>query len=73
MKSKQQQAKESQGYDAHPVPRMCANCEHFKFDEQESKYGGYIEHKNLRCGIGGFKVMKKGTCHEHVYRLEGAE
>ena len=66
--SKQAEAKTRQVYRAKTVNRMCSNCRHFTLDEvQKLGWSGsfYIEDKNLRCSIGGFKVMKAAVCDEH--------
>lgn len=59
MKSKQQTAKEAQNYTK--TQNNCGNCKHFKF-ETEILRGGYVLERNLRCGIGGFKVHKTARC-----------
>lgn len=61
--SKQSEAKEKQGYVRKAIPQTCVNCASFKCDSQTG-FGGYTIMRNLRCGIGGFKVMKSGTCNE---------
>lgn len=60
--SKQSNAKAEQGY----VPRYvntCGNCAHYRSDKKNNGYGYTVE-TNMRCSIGGFKVMKLGTCQE---------
>lgn len=69
--SKQSEAKEAQGYVAKPVPKTCANCQHFKSDNVLSYVGHfdgkeYFKESNLRCGLGGFAVKKMATCSEFV-------
>jgi len=69
--SKQSEAKKRQNYNPKPEPACCSNCESFSFDVE--KFIGwdkkeYEKEKNLRCSIGGFKVMKRGTCTEHKFR-----
>ena len=59
MKSKQQIAKEAQNYTK--TPNNCGNCKHFEFDTKTFR-NGYVLEKNLRCGIGGFKVNKTARC-----------
>lgn len=59
MKSKQQIAKEIQNYTKDRIG--CANCKHFEFDTETFR-NGYVLEKNLRCGIGGFKVHKTARC-----------
>lgn len=66
--SKQSDAKASQGYVAKFVPNTCSKCEHFEFDHVQThpptsyQPEGWFADKNMRCGIGGFKVMKTGAC-----------
>lgn len=67
--SKQSEAKIDQGYEQKPVPRTCANCQHFKSDNVLSYVGHfdgkeYFKESNLRCGIGGFAVKKMATCND---------
>lgn len=65
--SKQSEAKEKQNYRS--KPDTCGNCAHFTSTRETklSPWDGteWIEEKNLRCGLGGFKVGKSGTCDEH--------
>ena len=67
--SKQSDAKAKQNYRDKPEWPECRNCKFFASDEvrKYSEYSGndYVEEKNLRCTIGGFKVMKLGTCDKH--------
>jgi len=66
--SKQADAKIAQGYRPKPVHPMCSNCRHFNSDTVRKPGWGdswYEEEKNLRCGIGEFKVMKMGICNDH--------
>lgn len=62
--SKQSEAKESQRY--RRELDKCESCKHFKFDviEEKSRWSDqvYRTEKNLRCGIGGFKVHKTAVC-----------
>jgi hypothetical protein len=62
--SKQSEAKAAQHYSR--VPNNCGSCRHFQFEEVRVKgsFGGgtYVEQKNLRCGVGGFKVHKTACC-----------
>lgn len=62
MKSKQEQAKQDQGY--RKEPNHCSNCKHFEFEVEKRAgyYGSYEEKKKLRCGIGGFKVNQNAVC-----------
>lgn len=66
--SKQSDAKKSQNYNPKPIPAECSNCFNFKKERtQTNEWLGkkYYRDKNLRCGIGGFAVKKKGTCVQH--------
>lgn len=66
--SKQADAKVAQGFRRKPGWPVCANCSNFKFDhvlEFNGLYNLYVD-KNLRCGIGGFKVGKTDTCLKHT-------
>jgi len=63
MKSRQQKAKEAQGFCKSRNRLYCETCEHFTRDFVE-KYGCTNE-TNLRCAIGNFKVGKKDICSEH--------
>lgn len=58
------EAKKEQGYTR--AKRDCSRCAHFTSDETviQHQYGAYTEEKNLRCGIGGFKVHKTATCNK---------
>jgi hypothetical protein len=59
---------------AKPLLSVCANCLHYCSKEVFShefiglKY--YVE-KDIRCGIGGFKVSKTGSCHR--FKWEGED
>jgi len=67
--SRQSEAKTQQGYNPKPEPAHCANCAHYKSDRVGSEGWDkkiYYEEKNIRCGIGGFAVKKRGVCNEHV-------
>ena len=62
--SKQQEAKARQGYLRRA--RMCGSCQHFRQDTETVRgvYGPYNKkHTNLRCTLGGFKVMAFGACN----------
>lgn len=59
MKSKQEQAKQDQGYTKEL--KKCSTCKYFEFDVEVHRYG-FEEKKKLRCGIGGFKVMQNSVC-----------
>ena len=65
--SKQSEAKIQQGYIPKIVPQSCSNCASFQSDKVPQQRGMdnqmyNMPDRNLRCGIGGFKVMKMGTC-----------
>jgi hypothetical protein len=62
--SKQSVAKENQGYTK--TPKKCSDCKHFRFKaEATGRYNTYTIKRELRCGIGGFKVNKTATCNIH--------
>lgn len=65
--SKQTDAKAAQGYQNKPVFPVCSNCRHFTSEAQvrEGTFSTWTHETNLRCTIGGFKVMKMATCNEH--------
>lgn len=62
--SKQSDAKEAQNY--RRELDKCESCMYFRLDviEEKSKWSDqvYRTEKNLRCGIGGFKVHKTAVC-----------
>lgn len=64
MASKQQIAKEFQGYVAKPVPHTCVNCKHYtsEITVVEHRWGSYENETDIRCGIGGFAIKKTATC-----------
>ena len=68
MTSKQERAKQEQGYRKAPI--QCSNCWHFKF-EVEVHRSGYEEKKKLRCGIGGFKVLQTAVCDQWMEKKHG--
>ncbi len=75
--SKQSESKLSQGYEPKPVPKTCANCQHFKSDNALSYVGAfdgkeYFKESNLRCGIGGFAVKKMATCNQFMEKKNEA-
>lgn len=68
--SKQSEAKKQQNYNPKPDPAQCANCTQFKSDQVGTEGWDkktYYQEKNMRCGIGGFAVRKRGTCTEHKF------
>ena len=64
--SKQSDAKALQNYTEKPFVKMCGNCEHFTFEKSgvTGFFGAFVEHKNLRCSLGGFKVKKTAVCQD---------
>lgn len=68
--SKQSEAKERQAYIPKLVPTVCSNCKHFEsvLTQEPGAYGGaiWVKETGVRCGLGGFKVMKMGSCKEHT-------
>jgi len=62
--SKQSDAKAEQNYTREL--KTCSNCKHFTYETEKSGWNNsYTIEKNLRCGIGGFKVHKTATCDKH--------
>ena len=55
----------------------CSNCLHFTSEivkEPAIIPGSYWEReKNLRCGIGGFKIGKSNWCQEHKFGENNAK
>lgn len=86
-KSKQAEAKESQGYTT--AVRNCRNCAHMtseralpawmvRDNEERSRIGmlpypveTFGIEKNFRCGIGGFAIKKTATCAKHMPKVAG--
>jgi len=69
--SKQQNAKDAQGYEAHPRQRVCGNCRSYisEVETCKSVFGGtYSNEKNKRCTIGGFAVKKTAVCKLHQFK-----
>jgi hypothetical protein len=62
--SKQSEAKINQGYNDKQIQRTCGNCAkyHSALIVHRNSFGGYIQEKNKRCGLGGFAVNKTATC-----------
>jgi len=63
--SKQSEAKERQEYVDRPC--ACSNCRHFtsKIANHSDGWGHkWIRETEIRCGLGGFKVKKMGSCKE---------
>jgi hypothetical protein len=69
--SKQSEAKERQMYVPKLTPMVCSNCRHFEsvVTQEPSQWGGrtWTKETGMRCGLGGFKVMKMGSCNEHEH------
>jgi hypothetical protein len=68
--SKQSEAKESQGYTR--TLKMCSNCAWYESDlTPVENWAGQVYHdeKNIRCGLGGFKVHKTATCSRHKEKV----
>jgi hypothetical protein len=81
--SKLDNIKAGQGYTTNV--RNCANCASLKFDKllpawmlevnQERGDDQYTaekhgSEKNVRCGIGGFKIKKTATCNQWEAKSE---
>ncbi|AKJ28793.1 hypothetical protein [Caldimonas brevitalea] len=72
--SKVEQAKAAQNYRAKPEHPSCSTCQHFSMETVEKTYQAasrlytWTEEKNLRCTLGGFKVLKKGVCDKFALR-----
>jgi hypothetical protein len=67
--SKQSECKDKQEFQHKPVWPICGNCKSFKLDSIKEKGWGdsvWVREKNLRCGIGNFKVGKSDTCKKHA-------
>ena len=64
--SKQSDAKDKQSYRDKPEWPECRHCQHFRSDHIKDEHTGWVSETNLRCGLGGFKVMKLGTCNLHT-------
>lgn len=64
--SKQSEAKYIQGYTK--TPKTCSNCESFRSKKLETQYG-WIDEKEMRCNLGGFKVNKTSVCNEHILKV----
>ena len=73
--SRQSESKERQGYVSKAVPTTCMNCVNFAVDMVEREYRVFSqtrtfqEEKNMRCAIGGFKVMKMASCNEFKLKV----
>lgn len=65
MKSKQEQAKEAQGFQSRS--NTCGTCAYFSSvitQEQDPFARGtwWTKETNMRCNLGGFKVGKSNVC-----------
>lgn len=73
--SKQSENREKQGFQK-KCP-CCGNCLHFTSEIVKEPCivpGSYWEReKNLRCGIGGFKIGKSNWCQEHKFGENNAK
>jgi len=69
-KSRQQIAKETQGYIPKFVPKNCSTCEYFEVTKEKRNegYGDYIKETDIRCGFGNFVVKKQGVCNKHKFK-----
>ena len=73
--SRQSESKERQGYVSKAVPKTCMNCVNFAVDIVAREYRVFAatrtlyEEKNMRCTIGGFKVMKMASCNEFKLKV----
>ena len=74
MASKQAIQKAHQGYVEKHQERACLTCEHFQMDIVDSAPDWlgrtWPMEKNLRCGIGGFKVKKLSVCNLYTPKGE---
>ena len=67
--SKQGLAKDSQGF--RKESPKCALCKHFKSEKitiSESWRKGWEEEKNVRCGIGAFKIGRSNGCEKFEWK-----
>ena len=67
--SKQNDAKNKQGYEQKAIPRTCMTCVRFAMKtvpvmDWQGKPSGYEKETNLRCTLGNFAVKKMATCLE---------
>jgi hypothetical protein len=70
--SRQSESKLKQGYVPKAVPHTCLNCVNFAMDIENpdpQHHPEWERNTNLRCTLGGFKVMKMGTCN--VFQMKG--
>lgn len=66
--SKQQEARDKQGYRA--TPNACPNCKHYRsrLDLVESDYEMIAVEKDRRCALGGFAVKRHSVCNCHEFQ-----
>jgi hypothetical protein len=60
--SKQSEAKERQGYVAHPLSRRCRECGHLEVKKPHPHYQS--ADKGLTCKLGDFVVTANAVCNE---------
>lgn len=60
--SKQFEAKEKQGYLAHPLSRRCRECKNLTVKYPHPHYPS--ADKGLTCNLGGFAVTANAICNE---------
>jgi hypothetical protein len=63
--SKVSEAKKAQNYMKPSERPTCAGCRHFTSDEVKANWGNHTVEKNLRCSVGGFKVIKTAGCNSY--------
>ena len=75
MSKKYESAIATQQYTPKSIPPVCGNCSNMKFDMELPKWmqldpddwdDSCKRATNLRCGIGGFRVKKQGSCAEYA-------
>ena len=58
-------AQEAQHYQEKPQHPRCMDCKHLRskrFERTSYFSGPYVDHRNMHCGLGGFKVTKMAVC-----------
>lgn len=63
--SKQQEAKERQGYETKPILPVCKTCQHrtSRIEHGKDYYGrAWEQEKDIRCGLGGFAIKEMASC-----------
>ena len=68
--SKQQNAKDAQGYIEKPILRICANCIRMQTVRTfpDLKYPGYWKDTDT-CLIGDFRVKRQATCNHFQEKI----